>query len=154
MGKKRLVFEKRLLSFCAEKGIRFVEELTLSVAQDWRGTWGVSSGVKEKRQKEVIGFFWFFERAGWFPPNYAANLTTGLGKIEVKASQTGYFLPNEYKAVIDATYLYSDRPSVDKHDSLTIGGERIRALTETVTVRNLPRLHSHDILQGVSQVAD
>jgi hypothetical protein len=48
----------------------------------------------------------------------------------VKATQTGYFQPEEYKAVIDATYIYSDRPSVDSHNSLTIGGQRFRALTE------------------------
>ena len=130
LDKKRLVFGKRLLSFCAEKGIRFVSELDLTTTQEWRGTWGVSPRVTSKRQKEVIGFFWFCERAGWFPPNYAANLTTGLGKIEVKASQTAIFEPNEYKATIDATYLYSDRPSIDKHNSLTVGSERIRALTE------------------------
>jgi integrase/recombinase XerD len=132
LEKKSLVFEKKLLPFCAEKGIRFVDELTLGVVQEWRGTWGVGANVTYKRQKEVIGFIWFCERAGWFPPNYAANLTTGLGKIEVKASQTAIFEPNEYKAIIDATYVYSDRPSVDSHNSLTIGGERIRALTETM----------------------
>jgi hypothetical protein len=32
--------------------------------------------------------------------------------------------------VIDATYLYSDRPKIDKHNSLLTGGDRIRALTE------------------------
>jgi integrase/recombinase XerD len=132
LEKKSLVFEKRLLPFCAAKGIRFVSELDLTTTQEWRGTWGVSPLVTMKRQKEVIGFFWFCERAGWFPPNYAANLTTGLGRIEVKASQTAIFEPNEYRAIIDATYIYSDRPSIDKHNSLTLGGERIRALTEVM----------------------
>jgi integrase/recombinase XerD len=131
LEKKSLVFEKRLLPFCAAKGVRFVSELDLTTTQEWRGTWGVSPLVTMKRQKEVIGFFWFCERAG-FPPNYAANLTTGLGRIEVKASQTAIFEPNEYRAIIDATYIYSDRPSIDKHDSLTLGGERIRALTEVM----------------------
>ena len=60
--KKRLVFEKKLLPFCAEKGIRFVDELTLGIVQEWRGTWGVGANVTYKRQKEVIGFFWFCER--------------------------------------------------------------------------------------------
>src|ERR1019366_8285573 len=101
LEKKRLVFEKRLLSFCAEKGVRFVSELDLTTTQEWRGTWGVSARVTDKRQKEVIGFFWFCERAGWFLPNYAANLTTGLGKIEVKVTQTAIFEPGEYKAIID-----------------------------------------------------
>jgi integrase/recombinase XerD len=53
-----------------------------------------------------------------------------LGRIEVKATQTGYFNPNEYKTLIEATYIYSDRPSVDKHNCSTLGGDRIRALTE------------------------
>jgi len=132
LEKKSLVFEKRLLSFCAEKGIRYVSELTLAAVQEWRGTWDVAPLVTMKRQCQVIGFFWFCERRGWFSPNYADSITTGLGKIEVKASQTGCFEPDEYKAIIDATYLYSDRPSVDSHNSLTIGGERIRALTETM----------------------
>ena len=161
LEKKRLVFEKRLPTFCAEKGIRFVAELTLTVAQEWRGTWGVSSLVADKRQKEVIGFFWFCERAGWFPPNYAANLTTGLGKIEVKATQTGYFMPNEYKAILDATYIYSDRPSIDKHNELTLGGVRIRALTETMrwtglAIRDAVTLEKKRLVQdletGISSV--
>ena len=51
-------------------------------------------------------------------------------RIQVKVTQTGYFQPDEYKAVIDATYLYSYRPKIDKHNWLLIGGDRIRALTE------------------------
>jgi hypothetical protein len=53
-----------------------------------------------------------------------------LGKIEVKKIETGFFLSEEYRQQLDATNLSSDRPSVDKHNSLTIGGERIRALIE------------------------
>jgi hypothetical protein len=51
-------------------------------------------------------------------------MTKGLGRIQVRATETRYFLPDEYRAIID------DRPSVDKHNSSTLGGERIRALTE------------------------
>lgn len=67
-------------------------------------------------------FIWFCERAGWFQRNHASDITRGLGKIQVKATQTGYFQPKVYTAVIDATFAYSDRPSVDKHNSMTIGG--------------------------------
>lgn len=119
-----------LLWFCRDKGIRFLKELTLPTLCDWRSTWKVNSLVRAKRQGLVIGFIWFCERRGWFPRNYAADITSGLGRIEVKPTQTGYFKPDEYKALLDATYLYSDRPSVDKHNALTIGGDRIRALTE------------------------
>jgi integrase len=119
-----------LLWFCGQKGIRFLSELDLNTVREWRSTWKVDSLTRHKRQGQVLGFFWFCERAGWLSRNYAAEMTKGLGKIQVKVVQTGYFQPTEYKAIIDATYAYSDRPSVDKHNSLTIGGHRIRALSE------------------------
>ena len=119
-----------LLWFCNQKGIRFLSELDLNTVREWRSTWKVDALTRYKRQGQVLGFFWFCERAGWYPRNFASELTKGLGKIQVKPTQTGYFPPAEYKAVIDATYLYSDRPSVDRHNSLATGGERIRALSE------------------------
>lgn len=119
-----------LLRFCDQRGIRFLSQLDLNAIRDWRAEWNVNSLVRQKRQGQVIGFVWFCERAGWLPRNFASDITRGLGRIQVKATQTGYFQPDEYKAIIDATYLYSDRPTIDKHDSLTVGGERIRALTE------------------------
>ena len=119
-----------LLWFCDQKGIRFLSELDLNTIREWRSTWKVDDLTRRKRQGQVIGFFWFCERSGWLPRNFAADLTKGLGKIQVKVTQTGYFQPAEYKAVLDATYLYSDRPSVDRHNSMTLGGERIRALSE------------------------
>jgi len=128
--KKRLVFDKLLRAFCAEKGIRFVRELELGRLQEFRASWKVKALTRQKRQGELLGFIWFCERNGWFPRNYASQITDGLGRVQVAATQTGYFMPGEYKALIDATYAYSDRPSVDKHNALTIGGQRIRALTE------------------------
>jgi integrase len=129
-GKKKLIFEKLLMRFCAEKGIRFLSELELPALREWRNTWKVESLSRYKRQGQVIGWLWFCERAGWFPRNYAEDMTKGLGKIHVKPRETGYFKPDEYQKILDATYAYSDRPSVDKHNSLTVGGHRIRALTE------------------------
>jgi integrase len=119
-----------LLTFCDSKGIRFLHELTLPVLREWRATWKVNSLVRFKRQGSLLGFIWFCERSEWFPQNYALKITEGLGKIEVKTTPTGYFMPDQYRQLIDATYAYSDRPSVDKHDGLNIGGERVRALTE------------------------
>lgn len=119
-----------LLAFCERKGIRFVQELTLAVLREWRGEWEVNSLVRYKRQGSLLGFIWFCERSEWFPQNYALSITKGLGRIEVRATQTGYFMPDQYRRLVDATYAYSDRPSVDKHDGMTVGGERVRALTE------------------------
>jgi integrase/recombinase XerD len=128
-----------------------VSELTLAVVQEWRGTWGVSPLVTYKRQKEVIGFFWFCERAGWLPRKFSSDMAKALGKIQVKTVETGYFMPHEYRSIVDATYIYSDRPSVDKHNSLTLGGERIRALTELMRwtglrIRDAVTLEKHLLL--------
>ena len=128
--KKGILFERLLPKFCALKGIRFVSELDLGTLREWRAKWNVNSLVRAKRQGQVLGFLWFCERAGWLPRNYATEMTKGLGKIQVKAVQTSYFTPSEYKVLLDATYAYSDRPSVDKHNVLSVGGDRIRALTE------------------------
>jgi integrase len=122
--KKSGIFEKLLRQYCA------VSELDLNTLREWRRTWKVNSLVRAKRQGQVIGFLWFCERSGWLPRNYAEEMTKGLGKIHVTPVQTGYFAPSEYRVLLDATYLYSDRPTVDKHNGLTLGGDRIRALTE------------------------
>jgi integrase len=140
-----------LLWFCRDKGIRFLSELTLPILSEWRATWKVNSLVRSKRQGLVIGFLWFCERRGWFDRNYASDITSGLGRIEVKATQTGYFLPAEYKTIIDTTYIYSDRPSIDKHNSLTVGGYRIRALTEVMRwtglrIRDAATLEKHRLV--------
>jgi len=140
-----------LLWFCRDKGVRFLSELTLPLLCEWRATWKVNALVRAKRQGLVIGFLWFCERRGWFPRNYATEMTTGLGRIEFKATQTGYFMPAEYKAIVDATYIYSDRPSIDKHNSLTVGGCRIRALTEVMRwtglrIRDAVTLEKHRLV--------
>jgi hypothetical protein len=81
-----------LLWFCRDKGIRFLSELTLPVLCEWRSTWKVNSLVRAKRQGLVIGFIWFCERRGWFPRNYATEITSGLGRIEVE-SHSNWLLP-------------------------------------------------------------
>ena len=92
--------------------------------------WKDDSLARSKKQSRGLGFVWFCERAGWLPRNAATDTTRALGKIQVKATQTGYFQSTEYATILDATHIYTDRPSVDKQNSLTIGGHRIRALTE------------------------
>jgi hypothetical protein len=108
--KKHVVFEKLLKRFCADKGIRFLSELDLNILREWRSTWKVDSLSRYKRQGQVFGFLRFCERSGWLPRNFAADMTKGLGKIQVKARQTGYFMPSEYKAILDASALGKNDP--------------------------------------------
>ena len=76
----------------------------------------------------------------------------GLGQDRSEENRNRFFLSEEYRQLLDATNLYSDRPSVDKHNSLTIGGERIRALIELMQwtglrIRDAVTLQRHR-LQG------
>ena len=151
LDKKGTILNRQLLPYCKEKGIRFVVELDTNTLRDFRATWKDESLSRSKKQSRVLGFIWFCERNGWLPPNSAAAITKGLGKIQVKATQTGYFPPDEYSRIIDATYIYSDRPSVDKHDASTLGGHRIRALTELMRwtglrIRDAASLERHRLV--------
>lgn len=131
--KKKNVFregKQSLLVFANDKGMRFVSEINFPMLREWRSTWLVEALSRHKRQCSAIGFLWFCERNGWLPQNFAHQLTRALGKIKVPKRQTGYFPAEDYKKIVDATYAYSDRPSIDKLSGGTLGGERIRALTE------------------------
>jgi integrase len=151
LDKKGTILNRQLLPYCKEKGIRFVKELDTNVIRDFRSTWKDEALSRSKKQSRVLGFIWFCERNGWLPPHSASAITKGLGKIQVKATQTGYFPTDEYARIIDATYIYSDRPSVDKHDSSTLGGHRIRALTELMRwtglrIRDAATLERHRLV--------
>ena len=133
LDKKNNIFTtgpQSLRKFALAKGFRFLAELDIVALREWRATWNVEGLTRSKRQGQVIGFFWFCERSGWLPRNYASDITKALGRVQFTKTQTDYFTPEEYAKVLDSTWLYSDRPSIDKHDSMTVGGERIRALTE------------------------
>lgn len=149
--KKTIILERQLIKFCQEKGIRFVTELDAATMSDFRSSWKDESLSRSKKQSRVLGFLWHCERRGWLAPYSVERITEALGKVQVKATQTGYFLPEEYDKIIDATYIYSDRPSVDKHDSSTLGGHRIRALTELMRwtglrIRDAATLERHRLV--------
>ena len=149
--KKQIILERQLIAFCEDRGIRFISELDANTMSDFRSTWKDESLSRSKKQSRLLGFLWHCERRGWLPPHAVEGITETLGKIQVKATQTGYFPPDEYSRIIDATYIYSDRPSVDKHDSSTLGGHRIRALTELMRwtglrIRDAATLERHRLV--------
>lgn len=92
IAKKQTIFEKQLAAYCRDKGIRFLIELDVRAIREWRSTWQDEALSRAKKQGRVLGFFWFRERSGWLPPNFAYGITKGLGRIQVKATETGLFL--------------------------------------------------------------
>jgi integrase/recombinase XerD len=57
------------------------------------------------------------------------NPALRLRRIKVVQKPTGYFDPEHYSAVIDATYCYRDT-RFEQGDGSQVGGARIRTLTE------------------------
>lgn len=123
--KLKIIFEKQFLSWCSHKGYRFLAQLDLDALREFREVWGDAPLARSKKQARLIGFFYFCVRSGWLIQNPAVQ----LGRIKVVQKPTGYFEPQQYSTVIDATYRYCDT-RWQRGDGLQLGGPRIRTLTE------------------------
>lgn len=131
LRKKKTVFEtghESLLVFAERGGYRFVSQIDALFLEEWRNSWSLEALARFKRQCQVIGFLWFCQRHGWFPPTYTDQMTAALGRIEVPKKQTGYFPPDEFKKIIDATYAYIT--PTDELSGEGTGGARLRALIQ------------------------
>lgn len=123
--KLKIIFEKQFLSWCAHKGYRFLTQLDLDALREFREAWKDAPLARSKKQARLIGFFYFCVRSGWLILNPAVQ----LGRIRVVQKPTGYFEPQQYLEVIDATHLYRDT-RWQQGDGIQLGGTRIRTLTE------------------------
>jgi len=123
--KLKIIFEKQFVSWCAHKGYRRLIQVDLDALREFRDTWKDAPLARGKKQARLIGFFYFCVRSGWLIQNPALQ----LGRIKVVQKPTGYFDPEQYSAVIDATYCYRDT-RFEQGDAIQVGGARIRTLTE------------------------
>ena len=123
--KLKIIFEKQFVSWCAHKGYRFLIQVDLDTLREFRDTWKDAPLARSKKQARLIGFFYFCVRSGWLIQNPALR----LGRIKVVQKPTGYFDPEQYSAVIDATYCYRDT-RFEQGNGIQVGGARIRTLTE------------------------
>jgi integrase len=119
--KLRIIFQKQLLAWAKDKGLRFLREIDLRALRDYRATWSDGALAKKKKQERLTGFFWFCVRAGWL----TTNPTHGLGKIAVDQTPTDYFTPDEFQKIMDATYLYRE----NRWEQGDRNGTRLCALT-------------------------
>ncbi len=115
------IFRKQFLSWVKDKGLRFLKEIDLPLLRDCRATWTDGALAKKKKQERLVGFFWFCIRSGWL----TTNPTQGLGRISVDPTPTDYFTRDEFKRIIDATYLYRE----NRWEQGDRNGSRLRALT-------------------------
>ncbi len=105
-SKLRTIFEKQMLPFCKDKGLRFVKQIAdVNVIRAFRATWKDAPLARSKKQDRIVSFFYFCERSGWMA---GSNPVTGraLGRIRVEQRPTDYFTPQEFDAIVGATRNY------------------------------------------------
>jgi integrase len=123
LRKLETIFRKQFLAWCKIEGLVFLDEVDLDALLRFRGTWADAPLAGQKKQNRVIGFFWASMRRGYIKE----NPILGLGKIKVVHVPTDYFPRDEFKRIVDATYVYGDPRGgyIDIEDTRA----RLRALT-------------------------
>jgi integrase/recombinase XerD len=123
LQKLTTIFKKQLLAWCNNHSIHYLADLDLTRLRQWRNTWESGGIAAKKKQERVIGFFCFCISSGWIHDNPAK----GLSKIKVDQKPTDYFPQDEFKKIIDATYIY-DSKTVDAKE-MRNNATRLRVLT-------------------------
>lgn len=57
LGKLRLIFEERFLTFMVQRGLTYLKDVKRADLEAWRATWKGAASTKGKIQGRVIGFF-------------------------------------------------------------------------------------------------
>jgi integrase/recombinase XerD len=103
--KLKLIFEKRLVSWTKEAGIVNLVEITDTHLEDFRSSWDVKARTRRMYQERLVTFFRYCKRKKWISDNPAKL----LGRIKVTAKPTDYFPADEFKQILDATYIYNPK---------------------------------------------
>lgn len=112
LAKRRAVFERQLVPWANAKGIRSLDELTVTLLTEWRTTWKLAPITTRNRQELLGNFFRFCVRQGWLKDNPALLLS----KIQVKQRPTGYFTPEEFELLLKSTYSFAAGQSFRAED--------------------------------------
>jgi integrase/recombinase XerD len=123
LQKLTTIFKKQMLAWCNNNSIHYLADLDLTRLRLWRNTWEGGGIAAKKKQERVIGFFYFCISSGWIHDNPAK----GLSKIKVDQKPTDYFPLDEFKKIIDATFIY-DSKTVDAKE-MQNNATRLRVLT-------------------------
>jgi integrase/recombinase XerD len=96
ISKLRTVFEKQMLTWFDDNGVRLLTDVTLPHLQAWRSTWKDGPLAAKKKQERLRGFFYFCVRNKWLPDNPAL----GLSRIKAGTHTADYFTPEEFRAIL------------------------------------------------------
>jgi integrase len=121
------IFRKQFLSWTRSQGLAYLDEIDLDALLNFRSTWSDAALAKQKKQSQLIGFFWACVRRRYLQENPAL----GLGKIKVVQIPTDYFPPEEFDRIIDTTYRVCD----NRGGFIDTDSNRTRLRTMTLLMR-------------------
>lgn len=98
VSKLTTIFQKQLLAWTKDQGLRYLKELTPERLSDWRSTWKDNALAASKKYQRAVGFFYFCMRMKWVSDNPMKS----LHPPKVKQDPTLPFSAGEVNAIVSA----------------------------------------------------
>ena len=98
ISKLRTMFEKQMLTWFDDNGVRLLTDVNLPHLQAWRSTWKDGPLAAKKKQERLRGFFYFCQRNKWISDNPAL----GLSRIKADVRPADHFTRKEFQRIIVA----------------------------------------------------
>lgn len=94
----KLLLDDRLVKFCQARGFQYLYQIRLADLEEFRSTWPGEAITRHKMQERLKSFFRYCHLHEWIERNPAL----GLKRINVPASPTQPFTPEEFEAMMAA----------------------------------------------------
>ena len=125
IAKQTNLLRKRLLPWCADKGLRLLKQLDVDALREFRATWEDGPLSAYKNLERLRSFFAFCQQAGWIPQNPAKALKPP--KLPEKSSKVKVFSDEDLEKILAACDEYPQRNAWG-HDNRA----RVKALVLTL----------------------
>lgn len=121
-AKYKLTFS-RLQAWCTAQlpPVYLVSQLDIPKLRRWINSWEGAATTRHNQHQRVITFFNFCIEQGWVKENPAKKIK----KVQPQQEETLPFTPEQYEALIEATYYYDSRGK--ERNGTTINSRRVRA---------------------------